>query len=462
MIREIGIYAIGSILTAIFSFISVPLLSYFFSSEQLGQFSLFQVSVSMIALAVGLGLTQAYVREFNEVKCTSNLFFNTLWPQIISCLVISFLIFIIWYFIADFHSLISMWVLINGLLSVVFLAFNNHCIHWVRMLQNGKMFAFTQVLPKFLFLLLILITLFGSLSHELTNILGAFTLSQFILSVFFVYAARSVWARELRVEVDSVRFYLGYSLNLVLASGAYFALLAADKYMIGSLSSLSELGVYALAASIGSATTIISNLFVTLWHPKFYNWYKNGFSENVFNLFIRLVSLFVFLIWSLIGMLSNTVDYFLRDEYVGVGALVTSLSSLSLIYLISEVTKVGINISRKTHFSTLSALLALVLNVTLNFTLIESFGAKGAAVSSVLSFFLLLILRTELSALFLSGIVRLNLYACIMAYIFVTFINLTLDLGGLQSALSWGGAFITSILLLYSKDFKSCRVIFSS
>jgi len=65
--------------------------------------------------------------------------------------------------------------------------------------------------------------------------------------------------------------------------------------------------------------------------------------------------------------------------------------------MLSETTVVGIGISRRSSFAMLAALIAFGVNVAGNFWLIPIFGAKGAAVSTCVSFLVFFVLRTEFS-----------------------------------------------------------------
>ena len=68
-----------------------------------------------------------------------------------------------------------------------------------------------------------------------------------------------------------------------------------------------------------------------------------------------------------------------------------------MITALITVTAVGISISRRTIFSMLASVLAMLCNLLGNYLLVPKYGAAGAATSTLLSFVLFYVLRTEFS-----------------------------------------------------------------
>jgi O-antigen/teichoic acid export membrane protein len=70
-----------------------------------------------------------------------------------------------------------------------------------------------------------------------------------------------------------------------------------------------------------------------------------------------------------------------------------------LLYTLSEITGIGIAVVRRTKFSMLCAVIAMLCSAILNYFLVPKFGAAGAAISTAIAFQIFFTLRTVISAL---------------------------------------------------------------
>ncbi|MFA9352899.1 polysaccharide biosynthesis C-terminal domain-containing protein, partial [Escherichia coli] len=80
------------------------------------------------------------------------------------------------------------------------------------------------------------------------------------------------------------------------------------------------------------------------------------------------------------------------------------------LYTLSEVTAVGSAISRRTIFSMLASVVAMLCNLAGNYLLVPHYGASGAATSTLLAFIVFYVLRTEFSKRVWRGIATRKTY----------------------------------------------------
>ena len=69
-------YALGPLGSAAASAIALPLISWYFSAEDIGRIVLLQTVAGMVLLVMGLGLDQAYIREYHAAENKPALFKN--------------------------------------------------------------------------------------------------------------------------------------------------------------------------------------------------------------------------------------------------------------------------------------------------------------------------------------------------------------------------------------------------
>jgi O-antigen/teichoic acid export membrane protein len=111
------------------------------------------------------------------------------------------------------------------------------------------------------------------------------------------------------------------------------------------------------------------------------------------------------------GSLSWVLDFVLPHQYQSVKFLVLATVAQPLLYLLSEITGAGIGVTRRSGFAVLATGISLVACVGLNVLLIPLIGAAGAALAGMLAFWLLFILKTEVSARVWQQFPRFKLYA---------------------------------------------------
>lgn len=416
--KQLTAFALGPIATAALSFISIPIMTWFFSVEDVGRISMLQIAINFSILLLGLGLDQALVREYFECADKPNLLLNTTLPGLILIGII-FVLFIlntevISILLFDISSsLFSAAVLLCILLS--FLSRNLSLL--LRLEDNGIAYSLSQFLPKLFFLLMMLFIVFFSDNYIFYQLLILQTVAITFVCILLVWNTRSIWLLAItkRPNFQQIKTMLTYSIPLILGSLAYWGLTALDRIFLRSFSTLAELGVYSLAINFAAAAAILQSVFGILWTPWVYKKEANGnLKIEVIDQVKRYALLVVVVIFCLMGLFSWLIDWVLPQEYEKVKYYVVACLSLPLLYIFSEVTGVGIGITKRTGFYVLASVVALLLNLYLNWEYIPIYGAAGAAASTSLSLFVYFIIRTESSALVWKAMPRLK------SYIFMT------------------------------------------
>ena len=66
--KKVLAFSIGPISGAVLGLITLPIIACYFSPDDIGRLTMLTVTISFSLLLFSLGLDQAYVREFHEVK----------------------------------------------------------------------------------------------------------------------------------------------------------------------------------------------------------------------------------------------------------------------------------------------------------------------------------------------------------------------------------------------------------
>lgn len=420
-------YAIGPIGAAMMGFITLPIITWFYSVEDIGRISMLQVVVSFSVLLFCLGLDQAYIREYHEHKLKPKLFKTVLLPGFILSMLIFSTIFII-----D-SQLISRWLydIPSSYLTIIsvvcfLLSLISRFLSLIlRMEERALAYSMSQLLPKILFLIFILSTVWLGLTKDAYNLITAHTLSITAIFLVFAWNTRTEWLSAFRhkIELEELNKLLVFGLPLVVGGLATWGLRVVDKLFLRGMSTFSELGIYSVAASIAGAAAIFSGIFNTIWAPMVYKWVNEGVDLAKVDQISEHLLAAIYFVTVLSGLFSWILPYFLPPGYAAIQYLVTACLLGPLFYTLSETTAVGITIARKTKLSMLASIGAMIVNVMGNYILIPRIGAIGAAISTAFSFWVFYILRTELSRLVWRNMPSTKTYVIVTLLLVITIIH---------------------------------------
>lgn len=155
--KKILTYAVGPIGSAFLGFVTIPLLSWLLSQDDMGRVSIFHLLCSLATLAMTLGLDQYYMREYYTNK---KIMFYCLIPSLIF---ISILAIPVILHSKEFNDIVfdidsaTISIAFVILLSLFFTVVNRYLCLIFRMRDLAFLFSLTQIIPKLFIFLLVLI-----------------------------------------------------------------------------------------------------------------------------------------------------------------------------------------------------------------------------------------------------------------------------------------------------------------
>lgn len=422
--RQVVYFSIGPIGGAVLTFSALPIIAWSFSVEDIGRIALFQVFASLCLLLSTLGLDHAYVREYHESKNRFELFKNAFAPGFVLLLFFLGVLLLCENSIARF--LFSSDGLLECLMVVIYIVLS-YVLRFtsaaLRMEERGLAFSACQILQR---LVLLVVIVYFSLSdmvlnfiHLLTAHLIAILIGASVSVVQVRFAISQAWAQSLSLlEISNL---LKFGAPLIMSGFAFWVLTSIDRVAIERYSTLDQVGFYSVAASLAAAAGILQNIFSTVWAPSIYKWIaKDERSEGVIA-HTEAIFAIIALLFSMAGLLSWMVAYILPEEYNGIHYILVTCMAYPFFYTMSEATSIGIGIKRKNHYNMIAMTVSAFFCICLNLALTPTLGAVGAAVSMAISFWLLLVVRYEVSSRIWQPVIsRWKLYPTSIAILFVT------------------------------------------
>lgn len=210
-----------------------------------------------------------------------------------------------------------------------------------------------------------------------------------------------------KVKFDDVKEHVIPMLVLFIPAISVSIYKIMDKIMLGSMSTVTEVGFFTNSERIISIPLGIITALGTVMLPKMSNLLSNGKNKKAqkyiklslkFSMFISIGSMF-----GLIGVSGNIVPAFLGKGFDRCVDVVSLLSVTLLFMAWANVIRTQILIpKKKDKVYIVSTLLGAIVNVIINTLLIKDFGAMGATVGTIfaeatVSIYQTLMIRKELN-----------------------------------------------------------------
>ena len=411
--RTIVGFSVGPIATAFFGLITVPAVAWVFTPEDVGRLNIANIAMSFSVLLFTLGLDQAYVREFHETSDHAALLRSCFVPGLIffGLVALPATLFSgqLSFWLYGFSNPVYFWITLGCALAAFFSRFLSLIL---RMEERGLAFSMSQVIPKALLVALIALIVVVELPRDFLRLQLMLFASTAAVLLIYAWNTRRQWIPSLRASIDpkQLRALVKFGVPLNVAGVAYWGLAATSAVTLRSFSTFRELGIYSVAMSVAAVAMIFQSVFTVVWAPVVYKWVAQGADMSRVDRVARQALAAVCGVFVLCGMFSWLADFILPGDYTEVKYLVLCGIAQPLLYTLSEVTCVGIAITRRTMLSLWSTLAALVTNVALSVVLVPEFGAAGAMVANSLAFLVFFVARTEASAYVWRAFPRTKLY----------------------------------------------------
>ena len=186
------------------------------------------------------------------------------------------------------------------------------------------------------------------------------------------------WLRggwEWRFANETLKLALPLMPHQLIALG----LVALDRFILEHYRGLSEVGVYSLAYTLGMVMYLVTSSVSLAWSPIFYDLARQERREEIAGLIGRIIG-------ALVGIASigafiapDFVRYALAPGYQAAGRLAPWIIGGYLLHAIFTLCQFSLLHAKRTDILWTLSLLALALNIGLNFWWIPRWGAAGAA-----------------------------------------------------------------------------------
>lgn len=382
--KEVAIYGAGDVLLRATAFITMPIYTRIFSVDDYGILNFVLTITGLLGAVLILGGDSAYARYFFEAKeheqrqiVTSSWFgFLALW----SCAVIAIFVPLAGFFSQwSFGSAEEGRFFAIALVTAPVVLINQLCGQALRNQFRARLFTVLNVTTT---LLTIGISLYAvtRLQMGLAGVLMG-TLAAAIL----VLPVRIFTVRDLLRPVFSLTVVLemlAFGLPLVPASLAIWVFMSSDRILLGKMSTLDQLGLFAVATSVASILVLINGAISQAWSPHAYHVFETQpeqarvFYGQVMTYLLIGFGILVVGVTAFSGVLLRVLAApAFAPSALAVGPMALGIMANATV----NITALGISLVKKTKYLAIATWIAAGVNVVLNLVLIPRWGMLGSS-----------------------------------------------------------------------------------
>ncbi len=384
------IYSLGGMLSKLVGFLLLPIYTSHFTVSEYGVLGLLEVSSQVLISIVGLNLYRALIRWYWDkefIDEQKSIVFTVL---VFLSLIISFVIIIIYFAASNLATFLlnnKAYTLLLRLVAVSagFEIIIQIILTLMRLQERALTYVTTSILKLIISLSLTVYFIIG-LNKGVESIYQA----QIVGALSFLVFVIPFIKREIVFKFNGfvLKEMLAYSLPLVLSSISGLLLSFADRYSLKFLTTLKDVGLYALGYKLANTIRILLVQPVLLaLTPVIYKEMNNPgnkeFYSKIMNYF-TMITLFLVLALSIFG--KEIIVLVAQDQSYFSSYKIIPIISFGIFFgMLKEVAVIGINIRKKTKVLATIVTLVSVLNLILNIILIPFFQTMGAGIATLFS-----------------------------------------------------------------------------
>jgi O-antigen/teichoic acid export membrane protein len=189
------------------------------------------------------------------------------------------------------------------------------------------------------------------------------------------------------VSKKSMKELVTYSWPLLGLNIFAFFTRSLDRIFLGSLTSLSAVGIFSVASTVAAFFETVVGGFFFAWGPYVLSTFREKWAPRRYAQFFSVTAWFGIMSIIGLGLWGSPVVMLFRPDgaYQKIGIFIPWNVSGALIYYLGGYFSPGPTVTKKTYWKLIAFLLAGASNAVLNYTLIPILGILGAGISTTIS-----------------------------------------------------------------------------
>ena len=393
IVKETGIYFLGTILVSILGFILSILYSKMFTPYDYGVYSLVYSTYSLITSLYSGWLAVSMIRNAEKyIKAKKeNVFFGSFYQlQLIMWIIFLLAGNIVNIFLPvenNFKIMLFLFTLVYFFEYAILLT--NTIL---RVKQNAKQYNKNTIINNLLKIFLLLFSYYILKIKNIPVIVITLLISELIQYIYlFNKVGLKKYYRKNLLDRNIIKKMFLYGFPLIGVSVTNWILNTSDRYIIRLFYTSSEVGLYSYAYSLGNSLFSLLMQFIMLGaYPNIVKaWENDGRkkTEEVIKTYLRIYLLII--IPACVGVMAVAQNFFkaFTGEQYQSSYLVFIITCIGIAFLgLTQYSNKVWELKEKTKNILILNIMAAIINIILNFILIPTLGYQMGAITTLLAY----------------------------------------------------------------------------
>ena len=393
LLKNIGIFTIGSFGSNIVSFFMVPLYTAVLNTAEYGSVDLITSTAALLTpilllsiqdATLRFGMDPAYKKE--DVLSTSiNITFKGSVLLLIGLIVVRVL------------NLVNISTIYLAFLFVFFVlgALNNILNLYLKAKNKASVIAVSGILCTLTIcssnVLLLLVFKYGIIGYMISNIIGIF-----IQVIYQLVVGKAYEDVHISNYTNLAKPMIKYSSLLIPNSISWWINNASDRYILTWLRGVSATGIYTVSYKIPTILSMFQNIFLNAWSISAIVEFDENDTDGFIGTNYSMYSFLSMLVCSGVLIINIPLAKFLyRGDYFSAWRCVPFLMFGTVFSGISQFEGSLFAATRNTKQVAKTTVIGAIVNTICNFVFIYFIGAIGAALATLLGYAVTWVLRTR-------------------------------------------------------------------
>lgn len=368
LLKTISVYFGANLFAKALNFLFFAWLSRFLSIEEMGEFSLLNMAVTILSLLMLLEMPSGFNRYYLDQSLDDRDAFEN---SIISFLLIVNVIFI-GAFIALYVTLPSLFSVLPkdvwALGFILLIPFGNAVVSIyqtkMRLLQRATNVAWVMLAQSLGYIGTFFLLWQLGLS-KLAALMGAFV-GQNVCIIILWHRDFQTWRPT--IQWEKIRECARFSVWLVPSSiGAYFSLLS-GKYFLGRANMIREVGIYEGNNKVANTFQLVMEPIYMAVSPMYFTRYKENGYRQFYLQILGGIALLMVVVTIVTGCFAREIVWtILGEKYVAYYYYLYFFMGIAILSFLARIVAVNIHLAQKSQYDTAIEIVSGLLNCVLSF-----------------------------------------------------------------------------------------------
>ena len=389
LINNIGLIAIGSFASSLLGMLLIPFYTAVLSTADYGISDLISTTTSLLYPIATMVISEAIMRFALDKDVNK----QEVYSIGISVALTGFLIILLF-------SPVIKWSPIGAYYGYFLLYYLSTCLYsitssFVKGLEDVKTYSFAGLMNSVMVIVCNLFFLLGLKIGIVGYLLSS--IIRHISAILFMFLRAGLHRYIIpfwTIDWQIMRQMLKYSIPMIPNGISWWIANSSDKYILNHYADVSQVGIYAVSYKIPTIMITVMGFFITAWQISAVEDFGSERSQQFFSdIYKKCFALNALIAATLIAFSKVFAGFLYSADFFAAWRYVPVLIIANVCNGMSSFLGTIYTASKKTKMLSVSTMIGAVSNIVMNFVLIPSMGAMGAAIATALSYAIIWFIR---------------------------------------------------------------------